>query len=127
MEGVFKKFYDKDVWRTAYQLQKNIFDLTQSFPRQENYGLIDQLNRSTNSVLANMAEADGRYHYSDKVRILYIVRGEIQEVQSHLIVATSRNYLEKKISVELINQYESVKKSVNCFISSLLRNKKVIV
>jgi len=123
MEGRYKKFYEKDVWLMAYKLQKKIFELVQNFPRHENFGLVDQLNRAANSVLANMAEADGRYHYADKMRVMYIVRGEIQEVQSHLIVAASRNYLDKCLATDLVNQYETVKRIVNSFIASLAQNK----
>lgn len=58
--------------------------------------------------------------------MLYIVRGEIEETQSHLIVATSRGYINKDDSASLIKNYEGVKIKVNNYISSLYRqsNKK---
>ncbi len=121
MSDEYKKFYEMDLWKKAQELQKKIFELTKNYPRTEEYGLISQSNRSTASVLANLAEAHGRYHFADKIRVLYIVRGEIEETQSHLIVATSRNYISKNESTKLIKNYEEVKMKVNNYISSLYR------
>lgn len=122
MQGGYKKFYETEIWKQAFILQKEVFNLTQTFPKDERYGLIDQLNRSTNSVLANFAEAEGRYHYLDRVRVLYIVRGEIQETQSHLIVAASRGYVSRDVSTALVQEYEKIKKQVNGYIYSLIKN-----
>lgn len=126
MSDEYKKFYEMDLWKKAQELQKEVFELTKNYPRAEEYGLVSQSNRSTASVLANLAEAHGRYHFADKIRVLYIVRGEIEETQSHLIVATSRGYVSKDISTKLITNYEEVKMKVNNYISSLYKqnNKK---
>lgn len=124
MDIEHKKFYEMDTWKEAYQLQKEIFILTAVFPHHEQYGLTSQINRSTNSVLANLAEAHGRFFYADKIRVLYIVRGEIEETQSHLIVATSRGYITREVSAPLIVRYEQLKIKINNYISSLSRQKE---
>ena len=105
-------------------LKKEIFKFVQTFPNSEQYGLISQLNRSTNSVCANLAESHGRFHYADKVRVLYIVRGEIEEIQSHIIVAVSRGYIKKETGVVPIDKYEKLKMKINCYISFLMKSKK---
>jgi four helix bundle protein len=56
--------------------------------------------------------------------VLYIVRGEIEEIQSHLIVAGSRAYLDKEVSKNLIHKYEEVKKKLNRYISTLYNQMK---
>lgn len=120
----YKKFYQMELWKEAFELQKQIFEITKEFPMKEEYGLISQLNRSANSILANLAESYGRYHYLDKIRVLYIVRGELEETQSHIIVAKSRNYITREKQVELVNKYEGVKMKVNKYISNLLQQNK---
>lgn len=117
----YKKFYQMELWKEAFELQKQIFEITKDFPNKEEYGLISQLNRSSNSVLANLAESHGRYHYLDKIRVLYIVRGEIEETQSHVIVAKSRNYIIREKQIELVNKYEEVKMKVNKYINNLIQ------
>ncbi len=119
----YKKFYQMDIWIEAYNLGKEVFDLTSNFPREEKYGLVDQLNRSSNSVTANIAEAHGRFYYADKVRVLYTVRGEIQETQSHLIVGKSRRYLEKEKCVILVGKYEKLKMKLNGYIADFSKKK----
>lgn len=119
MKEGYKKFYEMDLWIEAQKLQKEIFEITKNFPRNEDFGLTSQCNRATASVLANMAESHGRFHFADKIRVLYIARGEIEEIQSHLIVSGSRAYITKEISKNLILKYEEVKKKLNRYISNL--------
>lgn len=120
----YKKFYEMDVWQEANELEKKIFKLTQNnYPKCEIYSLVDQINRSTNSVMANIAESHGRYHFLDRIRVLYIVRGEIQEVQNHLIVSANRGYIKKEESTGLIASYENLKIKINSYINSLYKQK----
>lgn len=78
------KFYQLDIWKEGHKLLMEIYKITEVYPKEERYGLISQTRESANSVIANIAEARGRYYYADKIRVLYIARGEIQETQSHL-------------------------------------------
>jgi len=112
-----------DIWKDGYELQKEIFELVKVFPKEEVYGLISQFNRSANSILANIAEAHGRYHYADRIRVLYISRGEIEETQSHLLVASSRGYITEDKAFSFIERYENLKKKVNGYINNLSQEK----
>lgn len=85
--------------------------------------MASQINRSTNAVIANIAESHGRFHYADKVRVLYIVRGEAEETQSHLMVAESRKYITKGKSLELLNSYEKLKIKLNNYIGDFMNKK----
>ncbi len=55
-----KSFRDMDVWRKANELSYQVFALTKTLPRSEDYGLTSQIRRSANSISANTAEAFGR-------------------------------------------------------------------
>jgi four helix bundle protein len=120
----YQKFYQMDLWKDSFELQKEVFEITKGFPRSEEYSLTSQLNRSTNSVLANLAEAHGRYSYLDKIRVLYIARGEIEETQSHLIVAESRKYISRQQEVEFVEKYEKVKMKINKYINFLFQKNR---
>ncbi|HQU73652.1 MAG TPA: four helix bundle protein [Calditrichia bacterium] len=52
-----KKHEDLEVYKIAMQLAMAIFHLTQTFPKEEKYALVDQMRRSSRSVAANLAEA----------------------------------------------------------------------
>ncbi len=77
---------------------------------------------SANSVIANIAEAHGRYYFADKTRILYISRGECEETRSHLRVALGLEYIDKKVFINLDEEYEGLLKGISCYIKSLKKN-----
>jgi len=120
----YKKFFEDELWLQAFELQKEIIELSVRFPDYEKYGLRSQINNSSNSVMANIAEEHGRYHYADKIRVLYIVRGEIEETQSHCLCAVSRNYVRKDEVVNIINKYENLKKTLNGRINDFRKKKE---
>lgn len=119
----YKSFYEDDIWLEAYELQKIVFELSKKFPSDEKYSLKSQINSSSNSVMANLAESHGRYHFADKIRVLYIVRGEIEETQSHLICAVGRGYLVKEETTLIIKRYEILEKRLNGQISDFIKKK----
>ena len=53
----YRGFRDLKVYKLAYQLALEIFEITKSFPKEEKYALIDQIRRSSRSVPANIAES----------------------------------------------------------------------
>jgi len=85
------------VWQKAMSIAEAVFRITDDLPRKEDYGFTSQIRRSALSISANIAEAYGRKHTSDKVNFYYIARGSLTETQSHLDDTESplRQYLVK--------------------------------
>jgi four helix bundle protein len=52
-----ESFRDLEVYKKAFALQQDIFELTKSFPKEELYSLTDQMRRASCSVGSNIAEA----------------------------------------------------------------------
>ncbi|MEK7508925.1 MAG: four helix bundle protein [Patescibacteria group bacterium] len=119
-----KDFCDLPIWRQGYDLLMGIYDVVENFPRDEKYALVDQLLRAANSIIANIAESHGRYYYADKVRVLYIARGEILEARSHLSVARGRKYITEKQFAAFDQAYCQLTKNLNLYINSLLDRKQ---
>ncbi|MFH0951655.1 MAG: four helix bundle protein [Patescibacteria group bacterium] len=111
-------FLDLKVWQKAQYLAEQIYRITRTFPKDEVFGLTTQLRRSAVSVAANIAESHGRYHYKDKLRSLYISRAEICEIRSHLRIALSQNYINKKDFKTIDDDYDGLTIGINCFIKS---------
>jgi four helix bundle protein len=72
------------IWQEAMDIAEEIFKLTEGLPRKEDYGFTSQIRRSALSISANIAEAYGRGHTSDRVNFYYFARGSVTETQSHL-------------------------------------------
>jgi len=87
MEFGFKQL---KVYQKAYQLAKEIFEVSKSFPVEEKYSLTDQIRRSSRAVCANIAEA---YR---------------SETVVWLDFAMDCNYISKEIQLRLEKEYEEV-------------------
>jgi len=114
-----KGFYDLNIWKKGYALLMEIYKITATFPNEEKYGLSAQMRDSANSVIANIAEAHGRYYFADKARVLYTSRGECQETRSHLRVALGLKYIDKQVFIYLDEEYEGLSKGISSYIRSL--------
>jgi four helix bundle protein len=66
-------------------IAKQIFDITVSLPRSEDYGLTSQIRRSAVSISANLAEGLGRETGPDQKKFYIISRGSAFETKSYLI------------------------------------------
>lgn len=93
MEQKAKGFRNLNVWQKAYSMTLNIYNLTKSFPKNEIYGLVSQLQRAAVSVPANIAEGYERNHRKEYVQFLFVSKGSLGEVETHLLLAKDLGYL----------------------------------
>jgi four helix bundle protein len=82
-----KKVEDLMVWQRAIQMNVAVHKLTESFPRQEMYGLTSQLRRAAVSVASNIAEGRGRLNNGEFRQFLGMAQGSNYEVQTQLVIA----------------------------------------
>ena len=116
-----KEFFDLKVWQDSRKLVVRIYELTSEFPKQETYGLTDQLRRAVNSICANIAEGFGRHHPKEKIKFYYNARGSLYECKSHILVAKELKYLTSEITTKLLNDFDHIGRMLNALISSLSR------
>lgn len=91
-EKELRGFEDLDCYKLALQVFREAYRIVDILPPEEKYNLADQLRRAATSVLLNIAEGYGRYHYLDTLRFYYIARGSIMEILSAFIACNERNY-----------------------------------
>ncbi len=107
------------IWQTAMEIAEEIFKLSETFPRKEDYGLTSQVRRSALSVSANIAEAYGRDHTLDKVKFYYYARGSVTETQSHLEYMKRVGYATSDQICSLDNRLASLYNDLNKIIIAL--------
>ena len=100
-----------------------VYEITSHYPNGEKFGLVSDTRRSANSIIANIAESHGRYYFLDKIRVLYIARGEVEEVRSHLEVAFGVNYLTQEVYKKLDLEYQGLLIGLNEYINSIFKEK----
>ncbi len=91
-----------DVWKKSLTLVSQVYKLTQSFPREEQFGLISQLRRASVSVISNIAEGFARSSEIETKRFLEISRSSLVEVDTQIEIALKLNYLNQKDIIDLI-------------------------
>ena len=89
------------------------------FPKEELYGIVSQLRRTSLSITSNIAEGFSRYHYNDKIRFYYNARGSLSEVKNGLILSRDLKYITEEDCNSLLNESESVLKLINGLIRSI--------
>ena len=88
-----KSFRDLVVWQKAHTLTLNSYKTTQSFPRQELYGLTSQIRRCSASISANIAEGCGKRSNGEFGRFLAIAAGSASELEYHFLLARDLEFL----------------------------------
>jgi four helix bundle protein len=92
-------FQDLVVWQRAMEMTVAVYEATQSFPKDELYGLSSQLRRAAVSVASNIAEGRGRATQGEFKQFLGLAHGSNYEVQTQLLVA-KRLKIGNQVSLE---------------------------
>lgn len=112
-------FKDITVYKKAFALAMEIFEISKSFPKDERFALTDQVRRSSRSVCANMAEAYRKKqypaHFLSKISDCGM---ENSETAVWLDFAFACNYINISIHEKLILQNEEVGKLLYHMISN---------
>ncbi|MDY0078704.1 MAG: four helix bundle protein [Bacteroidales bacterium] len=104
-------FRDLIVYQKAYKLAMEIFEITQSFPKEEKYSLTDQIRRSSRSITSNIAEAWSKRIYPKSfVSKLSDSLGEEYETEGWLDYSLDCKYIDKDQHTKLLIGYDEVRK-----------------
>lgn len=106
-------FKELKIWQEAMELAKEIFAVTKSFPYEEKFGLVSQLNRCVVSVPSNIAEGAGRSTDKEFNRFLNIAFGSCFELKTQLLLSNEFNYITKEQTQLLTEKVRTVQKMLS--------------
>ena len=118
MQEKIKTFKDLTVWKKSADLAVTVYELTNSFPKEESYGLTSQLRRAAVSISSNIAEGFKRSFRKEKVQFYTIALSSLAEVESQIEIAKRLGYLNPADCDKL----ESKASEVNKMLSTLMRS-----
>lgn len=119
-----QSFETLKVWQNAHQLMLDVHQkLLPLLPKDEKYGLADQMRRASKSVGANIAEGAGRFYYMDNVRFCYMARGSLDETLNHLLAAKDLGFCENGLYHNLRAQIEEIRRLYHMVENQKDRNK----
>jgi four helix bundle protein len=103
------KYEDLLAFQLSYELAKRIFLASKGFPKEELFGLTDQIRRSSRSVSVNIVEAYRKRLYPKHfLSKLSDADGECSETMVWLKMAYDFGYLDQGTYLELKEEYERV-------------------
>lgn len=82
-----------EVWKKSMDLVIELYKVTEAFPKEEKYALIDQIRRSAISIPSNIAEGAGRHTKKEFINFLHIAQGSLSELDTQLELSLRLNYL----------------------------------
>ncbi|MDI9365857.1 MAG: four helix bundle protein [Flavobacterium sp.] len=117
--ATIQKFEDLEVWQKSRLLENVIFELTLTGKLYKDFDLKNQMNRSSGSIMDNIAEGFGRGGRNEFIQFLAIARGSGTELQSQLHRCIDRKYISEEEFLETYNKIEEVLKMLTGFINYL--------
>ena len=91
-----KSHKDLEVYKKALSFVTEIYRVTQGFPKEEMYGLTNQIRRASISIPSNIAEGASRQTKKEYSQFLYIALGSNSEVETQLTIAKNLDYIQEK-------------------------------
>ena len=110
---------DLDVWKRSMNLATGVYELTRTWPSNEQYGITSQVRRAAVSVPSNIAEGAARSSAKDFSRFIDIAQGSLAEVEAQLELAGRIGIIDGDSGLE--NEIISVRRMLGGLKKSLLR------
>lgn len=101
-------FKDLKIWQLGMDIVADVYDLTRKFPREEIYGLTNQIRRAAVSIPANIAEGFRRYSSKEHRHFLSIVMGSAAEVETELMIAKRLRFAHETEADDLLKKLDSL-------------------
>jgi len=105
---MIRGFEDLEVWRKAHGVVLRIYKLTNTFPRNEQFGIVSQLRRAAYSIPSNLAEGFGRRSTREFLQFLAIANGSAEELRYFLILSRDLRYVSPQDAVLLTNEVTGI-------------------
>ena len=95
-----ESFKDLIVWQKSYSLVIEIYKKTKNFPREEIYGLSQQMRRASVSIPSNIAEGYGRKFQKEYQQFLSIAYGSLCELETQYLLSIDLGYVNPSMEIE---------------------------
>ncbi len=117
------RFEELKIWQKAMGITEGVYKLSSSFPKEEKYGLTNQIRRSAVSIASNIAEGAGRNSNKEFIYFLSIANGSSFELLTQIYLSKRLNLSSEEETIPIINQISEVCNMNYSLQKSLTNNK----
>lgn len=122
--ATFKRFEEIQAWQKARLATKRVYQISKIGEFAKDFGLCNQIRRASVSVMANIAEGNGRRTNADFASFLVQSHGSASEVQSHLYVALDLGYVSQLDFDEIYAHFDEISRMTMALAQHLRNSQK---
>ena len=119
-----ESYKDLIVWQKSMELATLVFQVTKSFPKSEQYGLINQIRRAAFSIPSNIAEGFCRGGRAEFRQFLQIAFASGAELETELEIAKNIEILQERDYTILISKLGEIMRMLNKMITNIRNDQK---
>ncbi len=112
-------FRKLDIWLKSMSLVTEIYQLTNTFPNHERFGIISQMQRSAVSIPTNIAEGSAKSSNKDFARFLEMSFGSSLELETELTISLNLNYINTVVFESIQHKIIKLQKMITGFKNKL--------
>ncbi len=95
-----RNYRNLQAWQVSFELVRLVYELTESFPKNEIFGLTAQMRRAAVSIPSNLAEGAGRSGKKEFVHFVTMARASLNELETQWLLAQALGYCEMTDSMQ---------------------------
>lgn len=117
--GRIDSFEKLIAWQESQKLAVLVYQETKSFPKEETFGITNQIRRAAASISANISEGFGRKTKNDKVHFLVMAYGSLLETKNFVYLSQKLGYISEETCNNILRQCVSCQKLINAYKRSI--------
>ena len=112
-------YTDLDVWQKSMDLSVDVYKAVKKLPKEELFGLSDQMRRAVISIPSNIAEGQQRNSTREFLHFLYVAKGSLAELETQIKLCEKLEYFEKPDANKLLYDCAQTGRMLNGLINRL--------
>ena len=121
--ATLRGFEEIEGWQLARKLTREIYSVSGQGAFAKDFGLRDQIRRSSVSVMSNIAEGFERDGSKEFIQFLSIAKGSLGELRTQLYVALDQEYINQSTFDQLNHLADETARKIGGLISYLRKTK----
>lgn len=114
-----KNFRELKGYQKALLFYEELYKILRELPYYEQYGIYNQMERCTMSIIANLAEGNGRLYCKEKCNFYSISLATSNETQCWIDIMKIKGYINQEQFTSLNNKVEEIKKLIIVYIKQI--------
>lgn len=112
-------YTDLKVWQRSMDLAVTIYQKVRILPKEELFGLSDQMRRAVVSIPSNIAEGQQRNSLKEYIHFLYLAKGSLAELETQLLLCERLGYISIDQTEPMKKECAEIGKMLNVLIKRL--------